>query len=109
MGSKFGPQTLYASWIIANTLFHDSQTNELAWNNLPAHWNFTLFYTIWNFCELLFVWFFYIETKGPTLEEVAWLFDGDDAVAKINLSLVEKETSLVRAVEYMHGRDSIYE
>ena len=29
-----------------------SQTNKLAWDNLPHHWNFTLFYTIWNYGEV---------------------------------------------------------
>ncbi len=33
--------------------------------------------------------FFYVETKGPTLEEIAKIFDGDDAeVAFVN---VEKD------------------
>ncbi|KAH1279127.1 hypothetical protein KXW98_002495 [Aspergillus fumigatus] len=68
-----------------------NQTNMLAWNNLPHHWNFMLFYTLWNFCELVFVYFFYVETKGNTLEEVARIFDGDDAIAHIDLQQVEKE------------------
>lgn len=74
-----------------------NQTNLLAWNNLPNHWNFMLFYTIWDFCELVFVWFFYVETKGPTLEEIARIFDGDDAVAHIDLDQVEKE---IRVAEH---------
>jgi hypothetical protein len=73
-----------------------NQTNKLAWNNFPNHWNFMLFYTLWDFCELIFVWYFYIETKGPTLEEIARIFDGDDAVAHIDLAQVEKETAIVR-------------
>lgn len=77
----------------------NSQTNKLAWNNLPQHWNFMLFYTLWDFCELIFVWYFYVETKGPTLEEIARIFDGDDAVAHIDLAQVEKETNLVRQEE----------
>lgn len=68
-----------------------NQTNLLAWNNLPNHWNFMLFYTLWDFCELIFVWFFYVETNGPTLEEIARIFDGEDAVAHIDLDQVEKE------------------
>ncbi|GFF48396.1 lactose permease [Aspergillus udagawae] len=68
-----------------------NQTNMVAWENLPHHWNFMLFYTLWNFCELIFVYFFYVETKGNTLEEVARIFDGEDAVAHIDLQQVAKE------------------
>ena len=68
-----------------------NQTNMLAWKNLPRHWHFMLFYTLWDTCELVFVWFFYVETRGPTLEEIARIFDGDDAVAHIDLQQVEKE------------------
>lgn len=53
-----------------------------------------LFYTLWNFCELLFVFFFYVETKGPTLEEIARIFDGGDAVEHIDIDQLEKETQL---------------
>lgn len=67
------------------------QTNPIAWKNLPKHWNLTLFYTLWICVELVFVYFFYIETKGPTLEEVAKLFDGEDAVAHVDMRTVEKE------------------
>lgn len=76
-----------------------NQTNLLAWNNLPNHWHFMLFYTLWDFCELVFVWFFYVETKGPTLEEIAKIFDGDDAVAHIDLEQVEKETRIAEHEE----------
>jgi hypothetical protein len=50
-----------------------------------------LFYTAWDLFELAFVWFFYVETMGPTLEDIARIFDGDGAVANINMRQVEKE------------------
>lgn len=68
-----------------------SQTNKLAWERLPHHWNFMLFYTIWDLFELVFVWFFYVETKGPTLEEIARIFDGDGAIAHIDMHEVQKD------------------
>jgi sugar porter (SP) family MFS transporter len=68
-----------------------NQTNKIAWDNLPNHWNFMLFYTLWDTVEAVFVYFFYVETKGPTLEEIARIFDGDDAVAHIDMHQVEKE------------------
>jgi sugar porter (SP) family MFS transporter len=81
------------------------QTNLIAWNNLPNHWNFMLFYTLWDFCELIFVWFFYVETKGPTLEEISRIFDGDDAVAHIDLEQVEKEIRATEHEEDINARD----
>jgi sugar porter (SP) family MFS transporter len=80
-----------------------NQTNALAWDNLPRHWHFMLFYTIWDMLELVFVWFFYVETKGPTLEEIARIFDGDDAVAHIDLRQVEKEIHIAEHEEDVVG------
>ncbi|CAG7942943.1 unnamed protein product [Penicillium salamii] len=78
--------TVQASLVLGN------YTNPIAWENLPHHWNLSLIYTIWIFIELLFVYFFYVETRGPTLEELAKIFDGDDAaVAHVDLQQVEKE------------------
>jgi len=79
------------------TLAVSAQTNPLAWHNLPAHWNFALFYTLWDFVELVWIYFVYVETKGPTLEEIAKIFDGEDAVAHIDLQQVEKEIELSHA------------
>ncbi|KAG0645757.1 Lactose permease [Hyphodiscus hymeniophilus] len=78
--------TVQAALVLGN------YTNPIAWENLPHHWNFELFYTIWIFLEFLFVYFFYVETRGPTLEELAKIFDGDDAeVSHIDIHQVEKE------------------
>jgi sugar porter (SP) family MFS transporter len=84
-----------------------NQTNKKAWDNLPNHWNFMLFYTLWDTVELIFVYFVYVETKGPTLEEIARIFDGDDAVAHIDLEQVEKETQIAHHEEHIAGEKSI--
>jgi len=48
---------------------------------------------VWIFIELAFVYFFYVETRGPTLEELAKIFDGESAeVAHLDMNQVEKET-----------------
>lgn len=45
----------------------------------------------WIFLELIFVTVFYVETRGPTLEEVAKIFDGEEAeVAHVDLEKVEQ-------------------
>lgn len=61
---------------------------------MPNHWNLMLFYTLWDFCEFLFVYFVYVETKGPTLEEIAIIFDGDDAIARVDVEQLGKEVEL---------------
>lgn len=40
------------------------------------------------------MFFVFVETKGPTLEEIAKIFDGEDAVAHINLEQIEKEVEI---------------
>lgn len=40
------------------------------------------------------MYFVYVETKGPTLEEIAKIFDGEEAVAQISLEQVEKEVAI---------------
>ncbi|KFY45409.1 hypothetical protein V495_03000 [Pseudogymnoascus sp. VKM F-4514 (FW-929)] len=67
-----------------------NQTNPIALANMPAKWNLFAFYTCWILVELVFVYFFYIETKGPTLEEISRIFDGDDAIVA-NVDYVENE------------------
>jgi hypothetical protein len=42
------------------------------------------------------VYFVYPETKGPTLEEISRIFDGDSAVAHIDMHTVEKEIETER-------------
>ncbi|KAF4970533.1 hypothetical protein FSARC_2442 [Fusarium sarcochroum] len=55
-------------------------------------WRLYLIYTIWVLGEVMFIYFMYVETRGPTLEEVAKAIDGDNAkVANVNLDKVEEE------------------
>jgi hypothetical protein len=84
-----------------------NQTNILAWNNLPNHWNFMLFYTLWDLVELAFVYFVYVETKGPTLEEVARIFDGDESVAHIDLDKVQKGIYMTEHEEDIHHEPKV--
>ncbi|KAJ5290001.1 Mitochondrial import inner membrane translocase subunit tim14 [Penicillium atrosanguineum] len=42
-------------------------------------WRFYFVYIAILVVESACIWLFFVETKGPTLEEIAALFDGDDA------------------------------
>jgi MFS family permease len=42
-------------------------------------WRFYFVYIAILVIECLCIWFLFVETKGPTLEEIAILFDGEDA------------------------------
>lgn len=47
----------------------------------------------------------YVETKGPTLEELAKVIDGEDAaVAHLDLQQVEKEAAIETHEEYFTGK-----
>ncbi|KIW24258.1 uncharacterized protein PV07_09986 [Cladophialophora immunda] len=72
-----------------------AQTNPLAIHNLPHAWNFWLLYTLWDFVEAVWVYFMFPETKGTTLEEVAIIFDGEDAVAHISMEQTAKEIEIL--------------
>lgn len=54
-------------------------------------WKFYIVYVVVLVIECLVIYYFYVETKGPTLEEIAILFDGEDAnVAGANVTIDEK-------------------
>ena len=44
------------------------------------HWRYYFVYIAVLVIECLCIWFLYVETRGPTLEEIAVLFDGKDAI-----------------------------
>ncbi|KAI0155046.1 general substrate transporter [Xylariaceae sp. FL1272] len=61
---------------------------------LDHSWKLYIIYTFWIGLELTFVYFMYVETRGPTLEELAKVIDGDNAkVAHLDLEQVEKEVA----------------
>ena len=60
-------------------------------------WRFYFVYIVILVIEVLCVYFLFIETKGPTLEEIAILFDGPDAAvvdeAQLKVEALEKAKS----------------
>lgn len=43
-------------------------------------WKFYIIFLPWIVIEFVVVYFFFPETKGPSLEEICMIFDGDDVV-----------------------------
>jgi hypothetical protein len=43
---------------------------------------------------VIWVYFVFVETKGPTLEEIAAIFDGEEAVAHIDMAQTKKEIEI---------------
>ncbi|KAL8393929.1 hypothetical protein RB595_003624 [Gaeumannomyces hyphopodioides] len=61
-------------------------------------WRYYFFYIAILVIEVLCIWFLFVETKGPTLEEIAELFDGKDArVAKAGQDLGKVRTGDAKA------------
>jgi hypothetical protein len=53
----------------------------------------------WLLFELVFVFFFFVETRGPTLEEIAKIFDGENAeVARVDINGLEGLAEKFQAV-----------
>jgi MFS family permease len=62
---------------VAGGLFFSNYVNPVALERIQ--WKYYLIYIIWLAFQSIVVYFFYIETKGHTLETIAICFDGDDA------------------------------
>ncbi|KAF4459717.1 MFS transporter SP family sugar:H+ symporter [Fusarium albosuccineum] len=62
-------------------------------------WKFYFVYIVILVIEVVCIWFLFIKTRGPTLEEIAVLFDGDDAKV---CSQTAKETEVAIAEHQDH-------
>ncbi|OQD60725.1 hypothetical protein PENPOL_c021G02655 [Penicillium polonicum] len=54
-------------------------------------WKLYLVYVVWLCVEVVVIWKFFVETKGPSLEAIAVLFDGDDKSDNEKKQPAEKE------------------
>jgi MFS family permease len=65
-------------------------------------WRFYFVYIAILIVECIAIWFLFVETKGPTLEEIAVLFDGKDAptenIESGKAEVVRQETSKIEVV-----------
>lgn len=80
--------------------------NPYGFKGLKPTYKFYCVYNVWIVFELIFVYFFYVETKGPTLEEIAKIFDGADAeVAEVDPVKVGLSTG--RGNSYSSGAEKV--
>ncbi|KAF9050548.1 general substrate transporter [Panaeolus papilionaceus] len=78
------------NFVISLSLIFNQYVNPIALGRLG--WKYYLVYVVWIAFEMVFCYFFILETKNLTLEETAALFDGDDTVAMISATTVEPST-----------------
>jgi len=70
------------NFAISLSLIFNQYVNPIALDNIA--WKYYIVYCCWIAFELVFCYFFIIETKGRTLEETAALFDGEQAEAAVH-------------------------
>ena len=85
-------------------LFFNNYVNPVALKAI--RWKYYIVYDIWLLVELVVVYLFYPETKGPTLEEMARIFDGDNAaVGNVDLDIIrEKQAITIEDRENFHQK-----
>lgn len=59
-------------------VFFNTFINPIALEDIG--WKYYIFYCAWLAVELVTIWYFYVETRYTSLEEIAKHFDGDSAV-----------------------------
>jgi hypothetical protein len=67
-------------------------------------WKFYFVYIVILIIECLCIWFLFVETRGPTLEEIARLFDG----ASANVSgkqVLDKKSDLAGSAQIQHTEE----
>ncbi|KAJ9636856.1 hypothetical protein H2201_006476 [Coniosporium apollinis] len=70
-------------------------------------WKFYFFYIAILVIECLVIYFYFVETRGPTLEEIAQLFDGDDAAIAAAMP-VSRNASVADVEKELERRASVY-
>lgn len=73
--------------------FFNTFVNPIALENIQ--WKYLITYVCWLAYEVVFVFFFFPETHGRTLEELAWLFEDKDLA----------DRAVLAAEKVIHGGD----
>ncbi|KAG6839620.1 hypothetical protein H0H87_000390 [Tephrocybe sp. NHM501043] len=69
------------NFAISLSLIFNQYVNPIALDAIK--WKYYVVYCCWLLFELVFLYFFLIETKNRTLEETAALFDGEEALENV--------------------------
>ncbi|CAE6443023.1 unnamed protein product [Rhizoctonia solani] len=77
---------------VTAALIFNQYTNPIALEALK--WKYYLIYTVWLVFELVFIYFFAVETRNKSLEETAALFDRDAAMIP-DMAMDRRPESLV--------------
>jgi hypothetical protein len=67
-------------------------------------WKFYFVYIAILVIECLCIWFLFVETRGPTLEEIARLFDGAEANVS-GKQVLEKKSELAESAQAQHAEE----
>ncbi|KAG5804598.1 hypothetical protein H9Q74_012391 [Fusarium xylarioides] len=68
-------------------------------------WEFYIIFVGWVMVEFVGVYLVFPETKGPSLEEIAWIFDGPNSGVDMRSARVEGKHSAI--VEHTVGKESV--
>lgn len=74
-----------------------SYVNPIALKNIG--WKFYIYYCVWVLIVFLVVYFFFVETAGPTLEELAYLFEDEDSKKEMVHKIQENKEQFTEHVE----------
>ncbi|KAG7094644.1 hypothetical protein E1B28_005468 [Marasmius oreades] len=69
------------NFTISLALIFNQYVNPVALDNIT--WRYYIVYVCWIAFEVVYLYFFVVETKGLTLEETAALFDGEDTARQL--------------------------
>lgn len=69
-------------------------------------WKFYIYYCVWVAIIFLIVYFFFVETAGPTLEELTYLFEGPDA--KAEMAKMAEKVDATQMLETAHFEKQVF-
>lgn len=86
------------SFAVSASLVFNQYINPIAFAALQ--WKYYIVYCVWLAFELVFIYFFLVETKNRTLEETAVLFDGLGGVPNVS-ALPEADVEVAEVYEHV--------